>query len=472
MASPPDDPRNVSRLLVELSGTVLEQRYELGRVLGSGEMGAVFEGRHLRLDRPVAIKVLRPGLAEHDEYVARFLREAKAASKIRHRNVAEILDYGEASAGLVYSVMELLVGQDLEQLLHAQPEERLPWARACELLVQITSGLEAAHGQGIIHRDIKPANCFLTEEDGEPVVKLVDFGIAKLEEGDQTHQLTATAQVLGTPSYIAPEIARTKSPASPRSDIYALGVLAYRMLTGRVPFTADTVSELLLRARFDPVPPMRALVPDLPRAVEELVLELLAKEPEQRPPDMLTVRQRLLMLSREMLEEEALEIPSFSALPLDAEISGPARSGASMRMTRDVMLGARWGGTALVELPVLGATTVELEPVPGESERPPRASEAPTAVLVASAEAPQPAVHDQPSSPPRSDATTPVVGEATQRSGETTSLDRSRGRGPRWIVLAGVAALAVIVGVAAFVLGDDGNEAAVEGNTANPDDGD
>lgn len=209
------DPTDLSRAAPELSslsGTVLEQRYELGRVLGAGGMGAVFEARHLRLDRPVAIKILRPMFAGQEEYIARFLREAKAASKIRHRNVVDILDYGEAADGLAYSVMEFLVGQDLEQLLREQPDGRLPWSRVCELLVQISSGLKAAHGEGVIHRDVKPANCFLTEEDGEALVKLLDFGIAKVEEAE--HQLTATAQVLGTPCYIAPEQARTKQPAN------------------------------------------------------------------------------------------------------------------------------------------------------------------------------------------------------------------------------------------------------------------
>jgi len=199
-ATPKESP---SSALSHLSGTVLEQRYQLGEVLGMGGMGAVFEATHLRLDRPVAIKILRPAYAGQDEYTRRFLREAKTSSKIRHRNVVEILDYGETDEGFVYSVMEFLVGQDLEHLLRAQPDGRLPWARACGLLVQVANGLKAAHGCGVIHRDIKPANCFLTEEDDEPLVKLIDFGIAKVEDVDQTQQITGTTDLLGTPVRIS-----------------------------------------------------------------------------------------------------------------------------------------------------------------------------------------------------------------------------------------------------------------------------
>ncbi|MCA9710002.1 MAG: protein kinase [Myxococcales bacterium] len=136
MASPEGSP-DASSALAELSGTVIEERYALGGVLGAGGMGAVFEGRDLRLDRPVAIKVMRPVFVGHDEYIRRFLREAQSASKIRHRNVVVILDYGEAKGGLVYSVMEFLVGEDLEHILRKSPQQRMPWARVCGLLFQI-----------------------------------------------------------------------------------------------------------------------------------------------------------------------------------------------------------------------------------------------------------------------------------------------------------------------------------------------
>ncbi|MEX1368661.1 MAG: protein kinase [Nannocystaceae bacterium] len=299
-ASAPE-PKIGHSALDALTGTVLEERYRVGRVLGSGGMGAVFEARHLRLDRPVAIKVLRPRLAAELEYIERFLREAKAASKIRHRNVVELLDYGETSGGLVYSVMEFLEGRDLQQMLGEQPQWRLPWAKAQGLLVQIASGLKAAHGQGVIHRDIKPSNCFLTDEDGEPVVKLLDFGIAKLEESGHGFALTGTTQLMGTPGYMAPELMQTRQPASPQSDIYSLGVVAYRMLTGQLPFVGETPFEVMRKGCFDPVPSLRAVVPELSAGVEQLVMQMLAKAPEHRPADMKAVRDRLLQLGEATL---------------------------------------------------------------------------------------------------------------------------------------------------------------------------
>lgn len=461
MTAPPNDGPKVPDALAELSGTVLENRYRMGRVLGSGGMGAVFEARHLRLDRPVAIKVLRPAYASEKEYIARFLREAKSASKIRHRNVVEILDYGETESGLVYSVMEFLVGQDLEELLRAQPQRRLPWARACGLLIQIASGLRAAHKEGVIHRDIKPANCFLTEEDEQPLVKLVDFGIAKLEGGDRGHTLTGTAQVLGTPSYIAPELVRSQDPASPRSDIYALGVVAYRMLVGKVPFTAGTVFELLRKACFDPVPSLREQVPEVPAEVEALVLEMLAKDPQQRPADMRTVRDRLVALSRRTLGAEAVAIPGSSALPLSVVDSVPP-PGA----TEDTTLPREpVGGTTERPLPgEVGITAVMLEPLPETPDaRAPRPPGTPQTVVVSpsSSGSPREVVHDPGSSSmpagSESGATVPAVGESTLRSLEASgSIERPRNRGALWLALSGIGALAVAgVFVVPGMLGDD-----------------
>ncbi|MEM9457379.1 MAG: serine/threonine-protein kinase [Myxococcota bacterium] len=278
--------------LVNLPGTVLSERYELGEILGAGGMGAVFKARDRLLDRTVAVKVIRPALLDREEYIKRFLREAKVASKINHPNVVILLDYGHAS-GLVYSVMEFLEGQDLKAVLREAPDRRLPWEQACELLLQIARGLKAAHAEGVIHRDIKPANCFVTMHDGEPLVKLLDFGIAKLDADENSQTLTRTSQVMGTPSYIAPELVRTKQEASPRSDVYSLGVMAYRMLTGHLPFIGETSFEVMYRACTDPVPPLSKIAPDLPAAAEALVLQMLDKQPQRRPADMREVRERL-----------------------------------------------------------------------------------------------------------------------------------------------------------------------------------
>ena len=219
-----------------LSGTIVDGRYQIGGVLGTGGMGAVFEAQHLRLGRKVALKVLKPTLMHRDDYVERFKREATSASKIRHPNVVEIIDTGVLPDSTVYTVMELLVGEDLARRL--KRVGRLPWPHTRWLLVQIVRALYAAHSNGIIHRDIKPANCFLIGEIvGQEFVKVLDFGIAKLDQLDAGERaLTGTSEILGTPSYMAPEMARGIS-ADARSEVYSVGVLAYRMLSGRVPFS-------------------------------------------------------------------------------------------------------------------------------------------------------------------------------------------------------------------------------------------
>ncbi|MEM7158612.1 MAG: serine/threonine-protein kinase [Myxococcota bacterium] len=279
-----------------ISGTVLDGRYEIGSVLGAGGMGAVFEARHLRLDRRVAVKVLKPTLMHRDDYVARFLREARAASKIQHPNVVEIIDYGEMTDRTVYTVMELLIGEDLSRRL--KRSGRMNWAQSRWILVQIVRALHAAHSQGIIHRDIKPANCFIVAGmAGQELVKVLDFGIAKLDEataGDQ-RVLTGTSEILGTPSYMAPEMARGIS-ADARSEVYSVGVLAYRMLAGKVPFDGNNAFDVLLQHATQPAPPLDKAAPDVPPAVVKLVHDLLEKDPEVRPQDMAKVEELMLAL--------------------------------------------------------------------------------------------------------------------------------------------------------------------------------
>ncbi len=435
MSAPSHRSPAVPPALTALSGTVLEGRYELGPVLGAGGMGAVFTARHLRLDRPVAIKVLMPSFAGQSEYIERFLREAKAASKIRHRNVVEILDHGEAAGGLVYSVMEFLVGQDLKQLLQGQPDQRLPWEQAYGLLLQIVNGLKAAHGQGVIHRDIKPANCFVTDEDGEPVVKLLDFGIAKLDDGKQEHALTGTAQVLGTPSYIAPELARTHCPANPRSDIYSFGVLTYRVLTGRAPFVADTVFELLRRACFDPVPSMRAQVPGLPPPVEAFVLDLLAKAPEHRPQDMLTIRDRLMALGQQTLRTPMLTNLGSRPLQLnDGERQPNAETTEDTTLTRSAQ------GRLTTPRGPKSRAPPPLSASPGTSS-PPGSAARPTVVELGEAQAVAPA--PAPALPALAGDTMPALADSTLHGtmDEPSALAKSRRRAGVPLLLGGAAIL-------------------------------
>ncbi|MEM9460927.1 MAG: serine/threonine-protein kinase [Myxococcota bacterium] len=271
----------------DLTGVTLDKRYRLTRLMGEGGMGQVYEGTHEILDHQVAVKVLLPRFAHDATFRERFLREAKAASKVRHPNVVQIIDFGDTPNNSVYFVMEFLEGRDLEEMLDESGP--LPWPRAQPLLLQITSALAAAHEHRIIHRDVKPANCFVTHtQDEQERVKLLDFGIAKItaDPNDQGNSraknLTGTGEVFGTARYMAPEQADGASNNDPRIDVYSVGVMAYEMLTGRVPFDGPSTFQILTKHVNDSPRPPRELNPQIPAEVEALILRALAKRPDDR----------------------------------------------------------------------------------------------------------------------------------------------------------------------------------------------
>lgn len=269
-------------------GRALDGRYYLTRRLGAGGMGSVYECEHTTLGSRFAVKVLRSGLAAFDKNRRRFLHEARAAAAIRSPYVVQIYDYGVTSDGLVYFVMELLLGQDLACLL--KEHGPLPWSMAQPWLLQIARGLQAAHGHGVIHRDVKASNCFILEEDGAPGgrrVKLLDFGIAKHREPefDANGGLTAAHEIIGTVGYIAPERIQGM-PASPASDVYSVGALMFRMLVGRLPFRGKAAFEIFEQQVRQDAPAPSSLVPSIPAAVDELVLRALERDPGRRFPDM------------------------------------------------------------------------------------------------------------------------------------------------------------------------------------------
>lgn len=283
---------NTRELALDWSGTILDGRYRIVGQLGRGGMGHVYAAVHVALDQQVAIKVLHPRLAEDERFRARFLQEARAASRIRHPNVVEIRDFGTARNGPVYFVMEYLSGHDLSEELCKQGS--LPWARARNILVQAASALQAAHAKQIIHRDIKPGNCFLFDDEDAglvDVVKLVDFGIAKV--GDALgKRLTVSGEILGTIRYMSPEQARCE-PLDARSDIYSLGAMAYEILTGMPPFRGSDALHVITAHLEEEPEPVRRLAPEVPAAVDAMVLKMLAKAPEDRYPSMKAVVQAL-----------------------------------------------------------------------------------------------------------------------------------------------------------------------------------
>jgi serine/threonine-protein kinase len=226
----------------KLEGTVLAERYAVASQLGSGGMGAVYLAQHVDLQKQVAIKVLHGEYAGKSELVQRFLQEAQAASRIRHENVIDITDFGKTPSGLAFFVMEYLEGKDLAGALG---EGRFPWLRTEWIFMQVCDALRAAHNKGIVHRDLKPANIFLLERGGPDYVKLLDFGIAKLTDAQETgEKLTRTGTLFGTPQYMSPEQAAGRG-VDTRTDIYAMGCILYEMITGRVPYEGDNFMHTL-----------------------------------------------------------------------------------------------------------------------------------------------------------------------------------------------------------------------------------
>jgi serine/threonine-protein kinase len=273
-----------------LVGTTIAGRYRVERLLGSGGMGAVYRAEHVHMRKAVALKVLHREFLGVNEVVARFEREAIAAGRIEHPNVAPATDFGKLEDGSFYLVLEYIDGKSLRALIGEGP---LPWERAVAIARQVASALVAAHAAGIVHRDLKPDNVMLVPQaDGSERVKVLDFGIARVTltdaPRDATH-LTKVGAVMGTMAYMSPEQALGED-VDERTDLYALGVIVHEMITGKVPFDAPTAAQILAK-QITEVPP--ALPPGVPAKLGILVGELLRKIRVERPPSARAVLQRL-----------------------------------------------------------------------------------------------------------------------------------------------------------------------------------
>jgi serine/threonine-protein kinase len=273
-------------------GQILGGKYRVDRVLGAGGMGMVVAATHLQLDERIAIKFLLPEALANPEAVARFGREAKAAVKIRGEHVARVIDVGTFDNGAPYMVMEHLDGADLASVIHERGA--MPAADAVDAILQACEALAEAHALGIVHRDLKPANLFMTRRpDGTPSVKVLDFGISKLTAAGADHSMTKTSAVMGSPLYMSPEQMTASRQVDARTDIWALGVVLYELLTGRVPFRAETLPEicgLILTAAPSPV---RDFSPDVPEGLQAVVLRCLEKDRERRYLNVSQVAQAL-----------------------------------------------------------------------------------------------------------------------------------------------------------------------------------
>lgn len=279
----------------DLTGTVLDNKYELVRLLGEGGMGTVYEAKHLLIGRRLAVKFLHAQYVTSKEVVTRFQREAQAAAAIGHENIIEVTDMGTTAEGAPYIVMEFLDGQDVREALSQNGP--IPPNRACHIMVQALSALQAAHDAGIIHRDLKPENIYLINKPGRPdYVKLLDFGISKFRslESEGAKGLTQTGTVLGTPYYMSPEQARGDQDLSSRSDIYAMGVILYQMLTGQLPFDAPNYNALLIKILTEDPPPPGELNPDIPEDLVQTIQTAMARDQADRYADSMEFRERLL----------------------------------------------------------------------------------------------------------------------------------------------------------------------------------
>ncbi|MDH4281969.1 MAG: serine/threonine protein kinase, partial [Myxococcales bacterium] len=268
----------MSKTFDGLIGRTIDGRYRVDAVLGEGGMGLVYRVTHTRLNKPLAMKVLRRENTRDPEVIARFRREAESASGIGNQHIVDISDFGTLDDGSTYFVMECLQGVDLIDAIDVA--ERMPEERAVRIALQVCRALGAAHDAGIVHRDLKPENVFLVRrDDAEDFVKVLDFGIAKVANGPK--RLTRAGEVLGTPHYMSPEQCQGDD-VDLRTDIYALGVLLYEMVTGHVPHDADTMMGILTKQMYeDPIPP-KVRAADVSDQLEQVIMRCLEKERERR----------------------------------------------------------------------------------------------------------------------------------------------------------------------------------------------
>ena len=265
-------------------GDILAGKYRVERVLGRGGMGVVVAAHHLQLDEKVALKFLLPDALGNPEAVGRFLREARAAVKIKSEHVARVIDVGQLENGSPYMVMEYLEGGDLAGWLRQRGA--LPVEQAVDFVLQASEALAEAHALGIVHRDLKPANLFcILRADGQLSIKVLDFGISKLTlPGLIASDLTITTAVVGSPVYMSPEQLQSSKNVDARADIWSLGVILFELLTGQLPFEAEAITELAIKIATLPTPPVRTLRRDIPAGLEVAIATCLEKDRTRRFP--------------------------------------------------------------------------------------------------------------------------------------------------------------------------------------------
>ena len=357
-------------------------KYRLHEIVGRGGMGVVYRAEHVYIGREVAVKILHEGYGAREDSIKRFLREARAASLINHPNIVEVTDFGKATDGTVFFVMELLVGEPLDAVLAR--ERRLDLLRSITICNQLAAALGAAHGKGIIHRDLKPENVMLISREGRrelvrrvnddsgahdiserekrfDFVKILDFGVAKVREPDTDKgRVTQAGVVFGTPEYMAPETARIGF-SDARSDIYALGVMFFEMLTGMVPFTGEAPVDVMMKQVNEEVPRLHDVAPDaeITEETETMIRKALAKDPEQRQQSMEEFHRDLQKCYGHVRFRRTVRTPppqAAAVIPLTKKKSTPG----------DAASGAKTPVVVEMEAGVPTAMTPSTTPLPGE----------------------------------------------------------------------------------------------------------
>ena len=303
-------------------GDVVGGKYRIVRLIGDGGMGAVFEAKHEKLGTPVALKFLHAELTKRPGLVARFMREAQVSARIQSQHVTRVTDVDETDDGSAYIVMELLTGESLQAVLDHQI--KLPAAQAIDFALQILSGLEAAHALGVVHRDLKPDNVFITPSTGGPIVKLLDFGIAKIRESTEYQKgLTRPGAIMGTPEYMAPEQAFAADQVDHRADIYSIGAILYEMLSGDRPAYGDDAQAIVSQVMNGKVRRLDQIAADLPSGLADAVHRALEPVHTRRYASALEMRMALAPFAGELSHAGRLAATPAPAAAATPEPEGP-----------------------------------------------------------------------------------------------------------------------------------------------------
>jgi eukaryotic-like serine/threonine-protein kinase len=422
--------------------------YELVARIGEGGMGTVYAAVHVGLGKRVAIKTLRTAFAADDDVRARFVREGKAAVAVRHPNVVDVDDVG-VHEGIPYLVMELLEGESLAAMLGRR--QRLSPQETADIVVPVLSAMAESHRAGVVHRDLKPDNIFLARgAGGLPVPKVLDFGISKLLE-TQSFRLTGEKAMLGTPYYMAPEQASSARDVDARSDLYAIGVILYHALSGRVPFAGSSLAQVLSLILHAPPVPLQERAPDVPPALERVVLRAMEKDPALRFQDARSLGRALLPFASERI-----------VLTYRAELEGAAVSGggqpvydrtaavnttlsSAVRSVATTSAPTAWKvlpwAASLAALALVGAMLAFWPRTTAPRETTVSPAQQPSAQLPPTAAAPEPPERPiQPSSPIQVQEEEPSASELTPspkdtRSAGTTKAKRPKPKPPAPVVL-------------------------------------